>query len=190
MAHPVTQNPEYCGASVQEETYLVQPGTQGIKNVVIQIEGIERGKKPSHSPLLIENKHCHFIPHLLVGMAGDTFEVRNSDPGLHNTHLHLEEASILNVAMPPGGRNVKRPLPAPGIVDIRCDARKFMQGWLVVTDNPYAAITDEEGNYKISGIPPGTYKVKIWHEGLPEEEKEVMISPGGKTRLNLSLGLK
>jgi plastocyanin len=185
--HPVTNNPDFCGNTVQEEVIVVNPKNQGLKNVVIHIEGIKKGKKEASSIIFIENKKCHFTPHVMTGMAGDAYEIRNLDPVLHNTHLYLEEISLLNVAMPSGGKNIRRSFTQTGVVKVKCDAHKFMQGWVVLSDNPYTAVTDEEGNYRISEIPPGKYRIKAWHEGVPGKEKEVTILPGKKTELSVDL---
>jgi plastocyanin len=185
--HRVSNNPEFCGSTVEEETYLVNPKNQGLANVVISIENIQRGKKSVLSDLVIENRHCHFVPHVQAGMVGNSYEIRNLDPVLHNTHIYMEDISLLNVAMPSDGKNIRRSFTQKGLVKVKCDAHKFMQGWVVVTDNPYSAVTDSEGNYRISGIPPGKYKIKVWHEGLPGKEKEVTIFPEKKTELSLDL---
>ncbi|MFI5305410.1 MAG: carboxypeptidase regulatory-like domain-containing protein [Nitrospiria bacterium] len=186
-SHQVANNPDFCGSTVQEETFLVNSENKGLENVVISIEDIQRGKKPLSSNVVIENRHCHFIPHVQGAMVGDSYEIRNSDPVLHNTHLHFEESTLVNVAMPPGGKNIRKSFLQAGVINVKCDAHKFMQGWIPVMDNPYFAVTDKEGNYKISGIPPGKYKIKIWHEGLDGTEKEVTISPDKKTELTLDL---
>lgn len=184
VSRQVVNNIDFCGASVQEEKYLIG-SNHGLQNVVITIEGIQRGKKPSSELLIIENNKCHFIPHVLSGMVGDLYEIRNLDPVLHNTHLHLEDSTILNIAMPSGGKNIRKTIAQTGVINVKCDAHKFMQGWLVVTDNPYSAVTDQEGLFKISDIPPGKYKVKFWHEGFPEKEREVEILPKKSTQLSV-----
>jgi plastocyanin len=183
ISRQVVNNIDYCGASVEEEKYLIG-SNHGLQNVVVTIEGIQRGKKPPAELLVIENKKCHFIPHVQAGMVGASYEVRNSDPVLHNTHLHLEDATLLNIAMPSGGKNIRKTITQTGLINEKCDAHKFMQGWLVVTDNPYSAVTDQEGHFKISDIPPGKYKIRFWHEGFPAKEKEVEILPKKSTELS------
>ncbi len=185
--HQVLHNPEYCGSTVQEETYLLDRKNQGLENVVISIENIQSGKKPLVSTVEIDIRHCHFFPHVQAGMVGGSYEIRNSDLILHNTHLHMNELTLVNVAMPTRGKNIKKTFSQAGIVDAKCDAHDFMQGWVFVTDNPYYAVTDQEGNYRISDIPAGKYKIKVWHEGLPGKEKEVTIYPDKKTELSLEL---
>jgi hypothetical protein len=186
----VLVNPEFCGDTVYEETYLVNPQNKGLGNVVISIEGIEKGKKAEDLPIVFENLKCHFVPHIQAGMVGKYYEVRNLDPVLHNCHLRQNEQTIFNVAMPPNGRNIKKPLSEAGIITANCDAHKFMKGAIFVAPNPYFAVTDKDGNYTISDIPPGKYNVKIWHESLPVQEKEIIIKPREKTDLSLQLSLK
>jgi hypothetical protein len=183
-SHQVVNNADFCGASVEEEKYIVGPG-HGLQNVVVSIEGIQSGKKSPNVLLLIENRKCHFVPHVQVGMLGDVYEVRNSDPVLHNTHLHMEEATLLNIAMPAGGRNIKKTIVSSGLINVKCDAHKFMQGWIVVAENPYNAVTDNEGHFKITDIPPGKYRVKFWHEGFQSKVKEVEVSPNKSSAVSV-----
>jgi hypothetical protein len=189
-SHQVINNTDFCGSTVQEETFLVNQENQGLENVVISVEDAQRGKKPIISNLVIENRHCRFFPHVQAGMVGNSFEIRNMDPILHNSHFHMEGLTLINVAMPPGGKNIKKPFLQAGIINAKCDAHQFMQGWILVENSPYVAVTDKEGNYKITDIPPGKYKIKIWHEGVPGKEKEVTILPDKKTELSLDLTLR
>jgi hypothetical protein len=187
--HDVEKDSNVCGSKVQEETYEVNAENHGLQNVVISIEGISEGKAPLSTIALIENKKCHFFPHIQVGITGQFFEVINSDPIMHNTHLKMENFTLLNVIMPAHGKNIKKNIRDPGLIKIQCDAHKFMHGWFVVNENPYFAVTDHEGNYKISDIPPGKYKIRIWHEGLSVKERNVTINSGKKTDLSLELEL-
>ena len=189
-AHKVLHNPEYCGESVTDETFLINSENRGIQNVVLSIEDIDRGKKHTPETVVLENHKCHFVPHILTGMVGDSYEIKNSDPVLHNTHLRFEGATVLNVAMPPNGKNIIKPLTQAGVINAKCDAHTFMTGAIVVTKNPYFSVTDKNGGYQISDIPPGHYKLKIWHEGLPVKEKEISIKPNEKVNLSMEVGLK
>jgi len=183
-SHQVVNNADYCGSSVEEEKYLIGAG-HALRNVVVTIEGLQKGKKGEDPLLVIENRKCHFVPHVQVGMVGDSYEVRNADPVLHNTHLHLDDATLLNIAMPAGGKNIKKGITGTGIINVKCDAHKFMQGWIVVSDNPYSAVSDEEGRFKITDIPPGKYSIKLWHEAFPSRTKEVEILPGKATSISV-----
>jgi plastocyanin len=185
----VLRDNQFCGDTVLDDTYQINPVSHRMKNLVVSVEGISRGK--GHSPLtaLLENRKCHFHPRIIAVMAGDSYEVKNSDPVLHNTHLRLEDATILNVAMPPSGKNIRKPLLQAGSISVNCDAHSFMKGHILVFDHPYFAVTDEEGSFKIPDIPPGQYHVKIWHNGISVKEKQVIVNPSAKTHLAVELSL-
>jgi hypothetical protein len=186
----VLLNPEYCGDTIYEETFLVNPQNKGLGNVVISIEGIEKGKKAEGLPIVIKNLKCRFVPHVQAGLVGSFYEVQNLDPIQHNDHLRLNEQTILNVAMIPNGKNIRKQMSETGIITAGCEAHKFMKGSIFVASNPYFAVSNKDGNYRISDIPPGRYRVKIWHEALPLQEKEIVISPQKKENFSMELSSK
>jgi hypothetical protein len=192
VSHPinVVVNPEYCGETINEETYVVNPQNKGLENVVISIEGIERGKKADEQVAFSEIFNCRFVPHVQAEMVGNFYEVQNLDPVLHNSHLRQNGQTILNVAMFPNGKTIKKLLSETGIIKASCDAHTFMKGTIFVAENPYFAVTNKDGKYSISNIPPGKYRVRFWHEALPAQEKEVIIPPREKVNLSLEISLK
>jgi hypothetical protein len=123
-------------------------------------------------------------------MVGDSYEVKNSDPILHNTHMKMDDLTVLNVAMPANGKAIRKPLNQAGLIAIRCDAHTFMNSTLMVFDHPYFAVSDEDGFYKISEIPPGKYSVKFWRDGQLIKEKEVNISPRENANLSIEVSAK
>ena len=76
----VVRNQDYCGNSIYDETYRVNSKNKGLQNVVISVEGIERGKKANKSPVILEYLKCRFVPHVLAGMVGNSYEIRNGAP--------------------------------------------------------------------------------------------------------------
>jgi uncharacterized protein (DUF2141 family) len=61
-----------------------------------------------------------------------------------------------------------------------------MHAWVFVADNPYYAIADENGEFKITDLPPGKYVVKALHERLGEREATVEVEAGGNGKVNFS----
>jgi hypothetical protein len=99
----------------------------------------------------------------------------------------MDDLTLLNVAMPANGKNIRKPLNQPGVIAIKCDAHSFMTGDILVFDHPYFAITDQEGFYKISDIPVGKYKIKFWQNGVAIKEKELAITPNDNISLSVEL---
>jgi len=117
---------------------------------------------------VLDNHKCLFVAHVSALMAGDRVRVKNSDPILHNTHGFLGKPTVFNLALPNKDQviDITKRLTRPGVVRILCDAHPHMSAWIIVHDSPYLAVTDERGAFRIDEVPPGTYKVTMWHEGF------------------------
>lgn len=165
----VNKNRDVCGDSKPSEA-LVVGADKGVKGGVVMIEGVTRGKKPA-GDVVIDNVRCIFVPHVAATMVGGRAKVKNSDPILHNTHGFLGKPTIFNVALPNKEQvvDITRRLTKTGPVRVLCDAHPHMMSWLYVHDSPYVTTTDDRGAYRIDGIPPGTYKVTMWHQGFRQK---------------------
>jgi plastocyanin len=161
---PVRKNFEVCGDSKPFQALAVG-ATGGVRNTVVYLEGVERGKKPPD--LELDNIKCLFVPHVSAVMAGARIRVKNADPVLHNTHGVHDKVTVFNVALPNKDQivDITQRIKKPGVIDVQCDAHTHMRAWIVVRDNPYFAVTDDAGQFRIADIPPGRYRVVAWHEG-------------------------
>lgn len=170
-----TKDKETCGGPRKDP--LVVVGANGeVKDVVVQLKGVKAGKAwtTSGKPVAIDNKACIFEPHVQVIAAGNV-DIVNSDPVLHNTHGYYGKNTAFNVALPIQGGKVTRPLRRPGVVRVDCDAHGWMEGWIVVAENPYFAQTGADGSFTISDVPPGSYTMVVWQEHTGEMEVPVTV---------------
>ena len=163
---PVKKNQDVCGTQKPSEA-LVLGSQKGVKDTVVYLEGITKGKKVDLREVVLDNAKCVFVPHAESVMVEPPAVIRNSDPILHNTHGFQDKTTVFNLALPIQHQkiNIKGRLKKPGVIRILCDAHTHMWAWMVVRDNPYFAVTDQTGGFKIDTIPPGKYKVVAWHEG-------------------------
>jgi plastocyanin len=163
---PVPRHRDVCGEEKASEA-LVLGESQAVKGSVVLVEGVARGKKES-GDVVVDTRHCAFVAHVTAAMPGERVRVKNSDTIVHNTHGMLGKATLFNVALPGKDQtiDITKRLTRPGVVHVVCDAHPHMQAWLVLHDSPYFAVTDERGAFRIDEIPPGTYRVTMWHEGF------------------------
>ena len=158
---------------------LIVSAKGGVQNVVITIEGLEGEFK--EDPLEIDQKNKTYIPRISVSMVGNELTFRNTDAILHNVHSYDGVQTLYNFAMPKFLKKKTVKLEKAGLKKIRCDVHQDMVAYVVVTDNPYYAITNQAGLFQIDSLPAGTYKIKAWHETLGTLEQEVTVTPGEKT---------
>ena len=83
---------------------------------------------------------------------------------------------------------MRKPLVSPGLVRIICEVRHtWMTAYVMVTEHPYHSVTDIFGEYEIRDVPPGTYRLRVWHETLGTQEKQVEVKSGSISEVEFTL---
>ncbi len=95
---------------------------------------------------------------------------------------------MFNVAEPIQNMTVSMALEREGVVTMECDGHDWMQTYVAVASHPYVAVTDDDEAFRIDGIPPGSYKIRAWHEALGELDKDLTIVAGRDTTVNFDVG--
>jgi len=63
------------------------------------------------------------------------------------------------------GQEITRTMIREGAVNLRCNVHVWMNGEMMVARNPYYTVTDQNGNFELTQVPPGDYEIVAWHEG-------------------------
>ncbi len=178
MMHPTT-NQNYCGNTMPMQTYLIR--NRKVQNVVVFIKDIRAGAPVPKRAVIADNYKCAFVPHVGIGFKGNALTFANSDPLFHNIHTYLNDSTYYNVGLPSKGMKVTKTLTQTGLIELTCDAHPWMDGWLYVFDNPYAALTNANGQFVIRDVPPGVYTIEAWHEKMGRIFLGSVKVTGGKT---------
>ena len=141
----------------------VQVGATGLGSSVVYIEGVKGKFDPPTRAVSIDQQDKVFIPHVVAVMKGGTVEFRNSDDFLHNT-FSQSKSKTFDLHQPMKGSRSLLKTDEPGVIEVRCHIHGSMQAWIVVADNPFFAVTNQKGLFRIAGVPPGAYKIKSWSE--------------------------
>ena len=182
----VTKNRELCG-KVPDESLVVGVG-QGVRYAVVTLEGVSRGKAVEREAVHeLDNVKCRFAPHVQTASVGQFLMLKNNDAILHTAHAYMPDGQPhFNVGLYPG-KVSRKPLVTPGVVKIVCEVHAWMSAYVVVTEHPYHAVTDIYGEYLISDVPPGTYRLRVWHESLGTQENQVEVKGGATSRIDFTL---
>ena len=62
-----------------------------------------------------------------------------------------------------------------------------MEGYVVVLENPYFAVSNKDGSYSIKNVPAGTYTISIWHEKLKGASVKVTVPGTGSVTQNFDI---
>lgn len=162
------------------EGYVVHDG--GFANVFVYLKsGLgKREYAPPSQAVVIDQKGCRYVPHVVGVMAGQPVEFINSDPTMHNVHMMptVEGNQTVDISQPPGHEKDSRTFAEPEpMIPVRCNNHPWMQGFVNVAANPFYAVSDATGHYVIRGVPPGTYTLAADQENMGEKTVTVKVGP-------------
>lgn len=185
----VTKDNEVCGKSPKiDQSLLVSNGD--VENAVVFISDIQKGKKMEPAPVKLDQRGCEYHPHVLAFPAGSTLEVVNPDGILHNIHSYSKINSPFNFAQPKFKKTLTVKIDKPEIINVKCDVHNWMNGWLFSAENPYYSVTESNGSFKLTDVPPGTYTLKVWHETLGMLSQKITVKPNQETKVTFELAKK
>lgn len=202
-------DPAYCGRISNGKGWrllydFVVSADGGLKDTVVLLEGVSAGKPFELSVPLIEARDCTFRPFVTIVRNGHAVEVSNMDPVMHDiqgyetsveagTRVLFNTPLVMNRQHHRGDLHASHNhMPGKSLVGpislnkgrrtfyLQCGFHAFMESWALAVDNPYYAVTDKSGHFKIEHIPPGTYQLGVWHPQLGHGfTKAVTVQPDG-----------
>lgn len=139
-------------------------------------------------PVVMDQKSLLFQPHILAVQVGTTVQFTNSDKVQHNIFwpsISGNKKESHNMGTWPMGESRDFKFDSPGVVPLLCNVHPEMSGYIIVSPTPYFALADASGNFKIDGVPDGSYTITAWHEGMKPASKPVTVA--GNTKADFSL---
>jgi plastocyanin len=185
----VNKDKEVCGKTPKTDQSLVV-NNGNLANAVVTITDIQKGKKIETKKVTLDQNGCEYKPHVLAFPAGSTVEILNPDGILHNVHSYSKVNSPFNQAQPKFKKTLDVKIEKPEAIEVKCDVHGWMHGWLVATENPYFAVTDNSGAFKLTDVPPGNYTVEVWHEKLGKNTQKVTVKAKEEAKVNFEIAGK
>jgi plastocyanin len=214
----VSKDEKICGVNKPSPRLRVGK-SGGVANALVWIEDIAEGKgaQAGDRRLELDQTQCEYKPHIHLLPLGSSLDIVNSDPILHNVHTYDEtrgNRTMFNIAQPVRGQRTtlkKTQFERAGMYLATCDAgHPWMSAYIVVTEHPYYTLTDAEGGFRLDKVPPGKYKLNLWHEGVSivrtvmeggkpksyqyeasyEDEQSVVVPANGTVRVSFPFALR
>jgi hypothetical protein len=176
LAFPITKDPQICDPDSNKTADLERliVGSQGgVANTIVYLKNIKSGKAMElpEQRRQLDQKHCRYVPHILLVPQNANLDMQSSDATLHT--IHMDGAATFNLPFPFTNRVTSRTMSTPGLVNLRCNGgHVWMNAEMMVVAHPYYAVTDESGHFQFTDVPPGTYQIVAWHEGWELVGKE------------------
>ena len=128
------------------------------------------------APVVIDQSGCEYAPRVFGIMVGQTLEIRNSDPLMHNIKTIGKNNRPFNISQPTAGMKLNRTFSAAEVMlRFECNVHGWMHAYAGVLPHPFFATTGANGTFTIAGLPPGTYTIEAWHEKFGTQTATVTV---------------
>lgn len=173
----------YAPAAVSGTVSLLNAKRNDPSNVAVWLEPVKKAKaQPTQNPIL-RQKGKQFTPRVLMVTTGSTVSFPNDDPFPHNV-FSPSTVRRFDLGLYQAGDTRTLPFARPGTVPVYCNIHPQMKAFILVVDSPYFAVSGKSGDIQISNVPPGNYRLKVWHERAKDDvlnalSKQITVSGGG-----------
>jgi plastocyanin len=134
----------------------------------------------------IRQRNENFVPRVVAVTVGSTVDFPNDDSIYHNV-FSLSHTKTFDLGRYPKGKSRGEKFDKPGVVKVFCQIHSHMSATVMVFDHPWFAIPDEQGNFDLSGVPPGNHQITAWHERLGDTTLQVRVEPGKPASIDFLL---
>lgn len=126
-----------------------------------------------------------FNPYLTIVQTGTAVEFPNRDAFKHHVYS-FSQPKIFEIKLYAGKPAKPVVFDKPGVVALGCNVHDWMVAYVLVVDTPHFAKTGADGRARIANVPPGAYRLKLWHPRLSPDlpAREIKM---GKDAVRLSL---
>jgi plastocyanin len=172
----MSQDPA-CKGNNEAENIVVNNGD--LANVFVYVKdglGTRTFDVPT-TPIVLDQKGCQYHPHVLALMAGQTIDIKNDDQTTHNIHPTPKDNREWNESQPPSSPAIEKNFAREEIMlPVKCNQHPWMKMYINVVKSPFYAVTDKDGKYTITGLPPGDYTIAFVQEKLGEQDQKVTVA--------------
>lgn len=175
------------------EQYVVDHGH--LANVYVYIKsGVPDSTAQTSVPaIVLDQKGCRYVPHVIALQQGGSVEFRNSDPTMHNIHTTPSQVGNDSVDLsetPMGQPQTERFKSAEAMLPVRCNNHPWMSAFLNIAPNSYFAVTGADGSFTLPNLPPGTYTLAAIHEKLGEQDIQISVAPKATVKASFTFSTK
>lgn len=146
---------------------------KGAANAVVWLDGDVRSTPMKKA--VVDQRNRSFIPHVSVVTVGTQIQFPNNDTVFHNVFAAFD-AKKFDLGLYPRGKTKIQSFNKPGLVALMCSIHSEMSAFVMVVDTPYYTVSDSKGKFKITGVRPGAYMLRTWHETGQVAEQSVEVS--------------
>jgi hypothetical protein len=197
-------------AQTEQQVWRIGEG-DGIANVIVYLKApkgkffaVDPAKVKYEKEKTLDQPHCAFIPHVQVLFpeyrpadgtkakpTDQKFIIENNSAMQHNTKI--DALNNFNKSIESKGKlTVEDVKPATSPMTINCTIHPFMTGYALPLNHPYAAVTNEKGEFEIADVPADVeVDIVVWHEeGVSKDGKSGVKLKAGENKMEFTVEKK
>jgi plastocyanin len=187
LALLATAGPAAAGLQVQVQDAQGRP----LAGAVVFLESREaRAATKPMAAVDIAQQDRQFQPQVSVVTLGTAVHFPNRDTVRHHVYS-FSPVKRFEIKLYIGTPAQPVVFDQPGIAVLGCNIHDTMAAWVLVLETPWHARTGADGRAQLDAPPPGAYKLRAWHPGLPPgqpaAEQAVQLPASGHARAELRL---
>jgi plastocyanin len=153
--------------------YLEGPSATPVRPVTVEIAITEKA----------------YAPHVVVVPVGSTVRFPNHDPFNHNV-FSVSEPNQFDLGLYGRGEAKSHTFVQPGLARVYCNVHPRMVAYVLVMGNRYYVQPGADGTFTIDDVPPGRYRLHVWHERIPTEVVHDVAVGGVEPELQIALNAR
>jgi plastocyanin len=116
-----------------------------------------------------------FQPRVTLITTGTRVTFPNFDTVRHHVYS-FSPIKTFELKLYAGVPNAPLTFDKPGVAVLGCNIHDTMAAWVVVADTPWSARSGANGQALIDHVPPGNYRLRVWHPGLPPTPEPAAVA--------------
>ena len=153
------------------EAHVVTPAGAPVEDSAVVIEPLAAPALRHRATATIEQRDREFVPYVTIVQTGTAIEFPNRDPFKHHVYS-FSRAKNFEIKLYAGKPAQPVVFDKPGEVALGCNIHDWMEAYVLVVDSPYFARTSSKGRAVIANVPPGHYRLRLWH---PRQKAELPL---------------
>ena len=192
VIQPLMDDPNYGklhpNGPVTTRNYLVS-SDKGLANTFVYVKAGLEGKKFDLPTVPEHVLNWGFLPepYIMGVMVNQKIKIRAADVSDNVHTLSSHSRNAFNFALMSKGQENEWSFGFPELpITVKCDVHNWSSSYIGVFDHPFFAVTDADGTFQISGLPPGKYTLEAFHRRAGKVTREIMVD-GSRQKVDFTL---
>ena len=152
-------------------------------------------------PVEISQQNIRFTPFVTVVPVGSTVRFVNRDRFDHHVRSQpggplgnvapAQQFEFRMAAVKANGvaASAEVKMDVAGIIALGCHLHGSMRGHVLISNTPWAAVTDERGQVTLANVPDGQLELKLWHPDQLTDQPTSRLQASGNMQADVKLNL-